>query len=418
MGSISEEPLKPTRRVLLLCQHFYPEMISTGMHMTELSVALAKLGWQITVCSAQPTLLPEKNNQKVPCKMEYCGIKILRVPSLGGHSGGILNRFVFAITYLVMSTLFVIRNIKGFDGVLITTNPPFLGLLGWMISRLFTKPFILIVYDIYPEIVVKLGWFKPNSVIVRIWDYIARLILNGSACNVVIGRDMQELVTQKMKPDRKNKILLIPNWSDDEVVYPVPKSDNSFKKEFCPDDSLVVQYSGRMGRTHNIEPLIEAAELLKDKPFIFQFIGEGAKKSVLQGMSQKKGLKNVYFLPYQPFQRLSEVLSAADVAVVCLESVFTGLSVPSKTYGIMAAATPIIGLLNPLSEIGRTIIENNCGIVLDNPTGASVAKVLLQWLDNREHLQMMGRRGYEAFKRNYTLKVAAQRYSNLMSEVF
>lgn len=171
--------MKPTRRVLLLCQHFYPEMISTGMHMTELSVALAKLGWQITVCSAQPTLLPEKNNQKVPCKMEYCGIKILRVPSLGGHSGGILNRFVFAITYLVMSTLFVIRNIKGFDGVLITTNPPFLGLLGWMISRLFTKPFILIVYDIYPEIVVKLGWFKPNSVIVRIWDYIARLILNG-----------------------------------------------------------------------------------------------------------------------------------------------------------------------------------------------------------------------------------------------
>ena len=410
--------MNKSKNVLLLCQHFFPEMISTGMHMTELSTALAKLGWQITVCSAQPTLLLEKSNQKVPRKIEYRGVKIIRVPSLGGHSGGIINRFVFAITYLVMSTIFVLRNIKIFDGVFITTNPPFLGLLGWMITRLFSKPFILIVYDIYPEIVVKLGLLKPKSVIVRIWDYLARRILNKSACNVVIGRDMQELVTQKMKPDRKSKILFIPNWSDDEVVYPVPKADNSFKKEFCSDDRLVVQYSGRMARTHNLEPLIEAAELLKDNPFIFQFIGDGAKKNVLQGMSRKKGLKNVYFFPYQPVQRLNEVLSAADVAVVCLESVFTGLSVPSKTYGIMATATPIIGFLNPLSEIGRTIIENDCGIVLDDPTGVSVAKVLLQWSNDRKHLRMMGQRGYEAFKRNYTLKVAAQRYSNLMSEIF
>jgi colanic acid biosynthesis glycosyl transferase WcaI len=94
------------------------------------------------------------------------------------------------------------------------------------------------------------------------------------------------------------------------------------------------------------------------------------------------------------------------------------LSVPSKTYGIMATATPIIGFLNPQSEIGRTLIENNCGIVLDNPTASSVVEVLLQCLNDREHLRMMGRRGYEAFKRNYTLEAAAQRYSNLMSEVF
>ena len=93
--------------------------------------------------------------------------------------------------------------------------------------------------------------------------------------------------------------------------------------------------------SHNLEPLIDAARELSDTNVLFQFVGEGAKKPKLEELVASYGLANVQFLPYQPMRRLAETLSAADVAVVCLESGHTGISVPSKAYGVIASGTPI-----------------------------------------------------------------------------
>jgi glycosyltransferase involved in cell wall biosynthesis len=402
------------KRVLLLCQHFYPEMISTGMHMTELACALTRLGWQITVCCAQPSLLIESSNPHVSKEIHYQGIKIVRVSSLGSHEGSLVRRFLFALTYLMSSVAFAFRHYREFDGLLVTTNPPFLGLAGWLANLLLSKRYILIVYDVYPDIVVRLGRFAPSSFLVWVWERLTRLIVNGAFADVVIGRDMMEIISRKVTPANRHKLELIPNWSDDKIVYPVPRERNGFRQEHCAEDSFVVQYSGRMARTHNLEPLIEAAEFLRDRPVIFQFIGDGAKKQTLMKMAAEKHLKNVQFLPYQPLDRLGEVLSAADLAVVCLEHVFTGLSVPSKAYGIMASATPLLGFLEPESEIGRTISENDCGVVLPDATGVQVAKTIEELLNDPERLKLMGINGYEAFKANYTLTGSAEKYSKLL----
>ena len=135
-------------------------------------------------------------------------------------------------------------------------------------------------------------------------------------------------------------------------------------------------------------------------------------------MVSAKCLKNIQVLPYQPINRLNEVLSAADLAVVCLDHLYTGLSVPSKAYSIMASATPILGFVDRESEIGRTILENECGIVLAKPSAEQVVETIRRWLIDRSPLQEMGQNGYHAFKRNYTLAIAAQRYSKLLTRCF
>lgn len=407
-----------TGHILLLCQHFYPEMISTGMHMTELSLALRKLRWEITVCCAQPSLSFELKNYVVPNEIELEGIRIVRVPAIGSHSKKLIDRLMFGITYLISCALFVAKNFRRFDGLVVTTNPPLLGMVGYIASKLLGKHYVMIVYDIYPNIVMRLGLIRPSSLIYRLWDSFSCLVFRHAACNVVIGRDMQEIVAMKLGSLLQTKICLIPNWSDDEVVYPVPRNQNAFRQETCPDNQLLIQYSGRMARTHNLEPLIMAAELLKDAPVLFQFIGDGAKKSVLMELVSAKGLTNVQFLPYQPIGRLKEVLSAADVAVVCLDSQYTGLSVPSKTYGIMASATPLLGLIDTNSEIGLTIEENACGVVLAKHTPEQVADIIIGWLADRSRLKEMGYNGYVAFKKKYTLTIATQRYSDLLSRCF
>ncbi len=405
-------------KALLLCQHFYPEMISTGMHMTELSIALTRLGWQINVCCAQPSLLLDTDNPHVPSEIEYCGIRIVRMPSIGSHSGSLMRRVLFAFTYFLMSAWFVYRTRKHFNGLVITTNPPFLGMIGWLAAIFLSKPYVLVVYDVYPDIAIRLGYLEQASLLAWAWDRMSSLILNRAAAVVVIGRDMRDLVMFNLDKDNYRKVELIPNWSDERIVYPVPRDENAFRKEYCSGAKFVVQYSGRMARTHNLEPLIEAAELLRDSPILFQFIGDGAKRQTLIDMAKQRHLSNIQFLPYQPLEKLNQVLSAADLAVICLEGLFTGLSVPSKAYGVMASATPILGFLDLRSEIGQTVMENDCGIVLPDPNGAQVAETITYLMNDPDRLHAMGVNGYNAFKRKYSLTCAASKYSELMQRVF
>lgn len=391
-------------------------MLSTGLHMTELATALTRLGWKITVYCAQPSFTREASAERVAAEMTYEGVRIRRVRALGAHRGRMLSRALFGVTFMLSCCWAVLRD-RHYDLVLFTTNPPFLGLAGRLARLLRRKPYVLIVYDVYPDIVRAVGMIGPRSATGWVWERVTRLIMRGAARNVVIGRDMAEIVAKKLSAKDRARMVLIPNWSDERRVAPVDRSANAFRLEHGVGDSAVVQYSGNMGRTHNLECLIEAAEMLRDRDVVFQFIGDGAKKARLAALANEKGLTNVQFLPYQQLERLRETLSAADVAVVCLEQRFTGLSVPSKTYGIMASGTPILAFLEPASEIGRTIAECDCGVLLPDPTAEQVVSSLAELIDHPERRSEMAENGRRAFERDYTLTIAAGRYSAMLEEV-
>lgn len=400
------------KRLALVCQHFYPEMVSTGMHMTELARRLRKHNWNITVYCAQPAL--EEGEDEVPAEMVHQGIQVRRVPTFGEQRDSTVSRLILALTYLASTIRTLIRDRDTYDGLLVTTNPPFIGLAGYILSKAFGKPYVQLVYDVYPDIAEQLGVIKENGPISAIWERLTRLMLKEAAGTVVIGRDMADLITEKMRRKDHGSIHLIPNWSDETVVEPISRDENPFRQEHDVGDRILVQYAGRHGKTHNLEPLIEAAEKLKTQPILFQFIGGGDKKEKLKRMAAQRELENVMFLPYQPMEELDTVLAAADLSVVCLESRFTGMSVPSKTYGIMASGTPILGFLDQNSEVGRTVQENDCGLVLEDPTGAEVAQCLRNLVDDIKYLQDMGGRGRQAFEDQYTLAVAAKQYDTVL----
>jgi glycosyltransferase involved in cell wall biosynthesis len=115
--------------------------------------------------------------------------------------------------------------------------------------------------------------------------------------------------------------------------------------------------------------------------------------------------------------RLAEMLSAADLAVVCLERLFTGLSVPSKAYGVMASGTPILGFVDPSSEIGRMISESRCGLVLPDPGPAEIAASLRDLMTDGAKRKAMAEAGRSAFLASYTLARAARAYDTILSSM-
>ena len=84
----------------------------------------------------------------------------------------------------------------------------------------------------------------------------------------------------------------------------------------------------------------------------------------------------------------------------------------------VGVAFVVVVHLDPNSEIGRTIIENDCGAVLQDPTGPQVAEMLRTLLHDRERLRQMGENGRAAYLRNYTLTLAVERYDACLSAVF
>jgi len=72
------------KRLALICQHFHPEMLSTGIFMTQIATGLSNRGWAIRVYCRQPVYRDAVQDQDdVPKCEEYEGVEIIRIPSWG-----------------------------------------------------------------------------------------------------------------------------------------------------------------------------------------------------------------------------------------------------------------------------------------------------------------------------------------------
>jgi len=405
--------------LVFICQHFYPEMLSTGLFITHIATGLVQKGWKIRVYCAQPLYMPGSDNtEEVPSQLTYQGVEIDRVPTLSTSRDTLPRRLLNAISFLLAIAWYLFRDRKEILGVINTTNPPFLGLVAWLAKWLLGLPYLTIVHDIYPDVAIRLGVLSHRSPIAWLWERITRLILNGSAGLVVIGRDMAEVIRAKLSHRVSTPLTLIPHWADGATIYPIPKAENPFVQEQGLAEHFVIQYSGRMGRVHNLEPLIEAAARLQDSPVLFQFIGDGNKRALLAERADELALTNVQFLSYQQYEILAQTISAADLGVVCLESSCVGVSVPSKTYGILAAARPVLALMDPASEIGQMVNETGCGVVLADATGETVAETIRALLADRAQLKQMGEHAYQAFQENYQMEVGIERYDQCLRQYF
>jgi len=106
---------------------------------------------------------------------------------------------------------------------------------------------------------------------------------------------------------------------------------------------VVVMYSGNHGPSNPLTTLLEAATRVADEPrLLLMFVGGGVGKREVE----KTQSPNIRSLPYQPQADLQYSLAAADVHVVTVGDAIPGIVHPSKVYGAMAVARPIL-LIGP-----------------------------------------------------------------------
>lgn len=393
-------------------------MVSTGLHMTELTTKWKELHPEVDISVFTAENSRESSHTAIKKFEIFEGVRIYRVSNIGKHHGSLFSRLIFSLSFIFKAFNFLLSNRKKYDKLIITTNPPFLGILILLLKYILNIPYVVIAYDIYPQILNKMHILSSNSMIYRFWKWLNVKVYNNASKIISIGEDMTYVIQTEMCVKDISKIELIYNWSDKKKVFPVEESRNQFIIDNGFFGKKILLYSGTMGTTHNIEDILNAANDLKnERDILFLFIGSGAKAELVKNYILESSSSNVVLMPFQPIEIISQTLSSATFSFVCLDSPFTGLSVPSKAYGILAAKVPIIGIMDLNSEISKTIEKYNCGIVWNKEMNVRLSSVIMELLSDPNIFKEMKENAYNAFINNFDIEISVEKYNNLLKSI-
>lgn len=271
--------------------------------------------------------------------------------------------------------------------VLAITNPPFMPLILVLHRVLFGRRFGIIEYDIYPQIMVAMGLLTTRSLIYRIWWSWHSWALRRANLVITLSDRMAEELHGMVKTTL-DQLVVIPTWTDTTRIKPLPRSENPFVREQLPTADIVALYSGNLGATHAIETIIEVAEHLKHEPCVqFLIIGDGAKYGQVEAAIASSRTPNIKLLPLQPAKIVPYSLASADIAFVTLAAGYERLSLPSKTYDMMAAGCAVIGVSQTGSGLDHLLSQHGCGKNFRPDKADEIASWILELAHNRTHMR-------------------------------
>ncbi len=406
-------PKEPPENTLwILTEVYYPEEISTGYYLTAIAEGLAK-DRSVKVITGQPKHM--SRGQRAPKRETRNGVEIFRCV------GTTLDKNVFIFRLINMLTIGLsvfaksLRLFKKGDRVMVVTAPPSLPVTTAIAALFSGAGYTICVQDSYPEILVAVGASKPDSAFVNFVNHVNRWVYKHASKIIVMGRDMNELFLKKTE-GLDIPIVTIPNWADLDTIHPTPRNENALLKELGIEDKFVFMYAGNIGHPTDIETLIEAAELLRERgEFHFVFIGAGVKKAKIEKMADESNLKNVTILDYRPRSEQNIFLNACDVGLVALIKGMWGTAMPSRTYNIMAAGKPILALTDEGSELARVIDEEGIGVHIIPGNAELLVSAIEDLYSRRDELVEMGERARQAAIDKYSTETAVRAYDRTLT---
>lgn len=317
--------------------------------------------------------------------------------------------------FCVRAGLHLLRLGRRCDVLLLTTAPPYLSILGYLFHLIFGVPYICLLYDIYPDITIQLNVISEQHYLAKFWRYLNHKIWGNAQRLIVLSPTMKEQILT-LYPEVADKISVIHSWAEPDWIVPLEKQDNWFAKQHDLVESFTVLYSGNMGRCHDLETILETAQLLRNSAVKFVFIGDGAKRSHCIDTVEKLGLTNCCFLPYQDKQLLPYSLTACDLALVSVSQNMEGLVAPSKIYSALAAARPIAVICAPHCYLHQMMTDAGCGETFRHQDSRGLAEFILHLSAHPTLAQAMGKRGRDYLKTHFTPHLISQQYAQILRQ--
>ena len=400
-------------KVLLLNQVFWPDVAATAQHGHDLGRYLAQHGVQVTALASRS--LYSETGKALPREGGVDGIRIVRAgQSRFGKTALAARAFDFVSFYLaaLWKAIWLPRQ----DIVVCFTTPPFIAFVGILLRWLKGTKVVCWTMDLYPDVPVAAGVLRRGSLAHSVFDAVDRFSLRHADRVVVLGRCMQQRLLEKGVDPKRMEVINV--WADGDEVSVRPIEGNALRTAWQVGDRFVIEYSGNFGIGHDGETMYRAMQATRaDDSIRWVIVGGGTRRGELETFVMTHDIVNAVLKPYQPREALGELLSLGNVHLVSIAENFSGLLVPSKFYGVLAAARPVLYVGPRESEVARVIEESKCGLVIEQGDSAGLVKAIETLHADPQLAQAMGRRAREVFERTFTRSLACERWLRLLQQV-
>jgi colanic acid biosynthesis glycosyl transferase WcaI len=405
--------------VVVLCPHFVPDNAPTGTVMTRIVDELAALGHTVHVVTALPwyrdhAIADGWTGSWVRRETTEWG-SITRVhPFPGDDKSNLVRRAVGFVAYSALAGLQGVRAGGWFRraDVVIAMSPPLtLGLTGWIVATLRRAPLIFNIQDVFPDAAVETGAISSPRII-AMSSWLERLSYRLSDAVTVLSSDLADNVRAKMSVSHAGRVREIPNFVDTGAIVPGGRL-TPYRAELGLGNGPVVLYAGNVGFSQSLELVVAAAAAFPDVKFLIN--GDGAARASLE--SDAAHLDNVVFRGYIESDRLPELLATGDIHVVPLKAGLGRVSVPSKTYSIMAAGRPVLAAIDPDTAVPRILAESGGGVAVSPDDPAAFIAGLAELLEDVNAASALGAAGRTWAVANASPAAVGQAYSDLIAEL-
>ena len=269
------------------------------------------------------------------------------------NRGGPIKKMVSWLRATVQICFLLVFRFRSYEFFYVTVPPT-----AYLLSLFLPNKFSLLIFDIYPES-LKIFNIKESSWIFRLWAKWNRKLFIRAHRIFTLGNSMKDVLSHYVSKDR---IFVINYWSGLTRAKHISKETNSFIKANSLEGKFIVEYSGNIGYTHNVETLLEVAQTFgNDQNIVFLIIGRGERFQVIKDLICIKKLSNCRLLPFQPDSEIINSLSAADLSIVILDERVAIYSIPSKTYNLLTVGSAIMVIGSSETETAKFVEEYNIG---------------------------------------------------------
>ncbi len=361
-------------RVLLVNRFFGETPAPTGRLAGDVAAALAARGAHVTALASDAVYA---GGHGLPGPGEAAAVRRLWT---GPRNQRLLNWVLFWMQ-AAGRVLF-----GRWDRCVLLTDPPFMIALAGLVRRLRgpRRAVYWWTMDLYPEALVAAGLIPAGGRADRLLRRVNEFGLRGCAGIVCLGEcQRRRLATYRAFARHAETCLVEPPWDARPIRRVTPDANRVIRRHGWTGRAIAL-YAGNLGEGHTYADLLDAARTLHargDSDWLFVFCCRGAKRPALQREAQ--GLANVHVMDYVPETLVPDLLWSACVHLITMADGWEGVVVPSKLFGALQTAAPVLFVGPPGADTALEIERHGAGVTLPNGCGAPRLIAALREVERR-----------------------------------
>jgi len=398
-------------KIIYLHQYFNTPAMTGGTRSYEMARRFVDAGHEVHMITSWRE--PTKKSRWF--KTVEDGINVHWLPLHYSNKMSFRERISAFFLFAFSASKKVVR-LKG-DIVFATSTPLTIALPAIYSARRLHVPMVFEVRDLWPELPIAVGAIK-NPYIIKLAQWLERFAYKHSTYVVALSPGMKKGVVKAGYPPEK--ISVIPNSSDIDLFQVSESMGQSFLEQYqnLKGGSLIV-YAGTLGLINGVSYLVEVAHFIKkiDKSIRFLIVGDGKEFEKVQQYAENMEVlnNNLWMIRALPKSEMPSLLSAATVStslVIDLPELWNNSA--NKFFDSLAAGKPL--MINYSGWHADLLEKNNAGIVVPPDNAQIAAKMLYDFINNKERLQQAGKAALHLAKQEFDRDQLARNLLNVLEK--